>query len=126
MDLEIRGRSAVITGASKGIGRTVAERLAAEGVNVHLVARTVKTLETAVSELKDRYGVDAGYSALDLSVSSNVDRLFADYSGTIDILVNNAGAIPGGSIDRVDEPTWRQAWDLKVFGYINMKPGRQH
>ena len=87
MDLEIRGRSAVITGASKGIGRTVAERLAAEGVNVHLVARTVKTLETAVSELKDRYGVDAGYSALDLSVSSNVDRLFADYSGTMDILV---------------------------------------
>ncbi|MEC8962839.1 MAG: SDR family NAD(P)-dependent oxidoreductase, partial [Pseudomonadota bacterium] len=120
MDLRIRGRSAVITGASKGIGRAVAERLAAEGVNVHLVARTVKTLETAVSELKDRYGVDAGYSALDLSVSSNVDHLFADYSGTIDILVNNAGAIPGGSIDRVDEEAWRQAWDLKVFGYINI------
>lgn len=120
MDLRIRGRSAVITGASKGIGRAVAERLAGEGVNVHLVARTATTLETAASELKDRYGVDAGYSALDLSVSSNVDQLFAEYSGTIDILVNNAGAIPGGSIDRVDEATWRQAWDLKVFGYINI------
>ena len=120
MDLNIRGRSAVITGASKGIGRAVADRLAAEGVNVHLVARTVETLETAVCELKDRYGVDARYSALDLSVSSNVDHLFADYFGTIDILVNNAGAIPGGSIDRVDEATWRQAWDLKVFGYINI------
>ena len=120
MDLKIRGRSAVITGASKGIGRSVAERLAAEGVNVHLVARTVAALETATSELKDRYGVDAGFSALDLSVSSNVDQLFAEYSGTIDILVNNAGAIPGGSIDRVDEATWRQAWDLKVFGYINL------
>ena len=65
MDLRIRGRSAVITGASKGIGRAVAERLAAEGVNVHSVARTVKTLEVAAAELKGRYGVDAGYSALD-------------------------------------------------------------
>ena len=82
MDLRIRGRSAVITGASKGIGRAVAERLAAEGVNVHLVARTVATLETAASELKDRYGVDVGYSALDLSVSSNIHQLFTEYSGT--------------------------------------------
>ena len=120
MDLTIRGRSAVITGASKGIGRAVAERLAAEGVNVHLVARTVTTLETVASELRDKYDVEVGISALDLSVSSNVDQLFAEYSGTIDILVNNAGAIPGGSIDRVDEATWRQAWDLKVFGYINI------
>ena len=120
MDLKIRGRSAVITGASKGIGRAVADRLAAEGVNVHLVARTETALETTASELQDRYGVDAGYSALDLAVSSNVDQLFAEYSGAIDILVNNAGAIPGGNIDRVDEATWRQAWDLKVFGYINM------
>ncbi|HAD38233.1 MAG TPA: short-chain dehydrogenase [Gammaproteobacteria bacterium] len=119
MDLNIRGRSAVITGASKGIGRAVAERFAAEGVNVHLVARTVTALDTAVDELKDKYGVDAGFSALDLSVSANVDQLFAKYVGTIDILVNNAGAIPGGGIDRVDEATWRQAWDLKVFGYIN-------
>ena len=116
MDLKIRGRSAVITGASKGIGRAVAERLAAEGVNIHLVARTVTARETAAAELKDRYGVEVGISALDLSVSSNVDQLFAEYSGTIDILVNNAGAIPGGSIDRVDEATWRQAWDLKGFG----------
>ena len=120
MDLTIRGRSAVITGASKGIGRAIAERLATEGVNVHLVARTVTTLETAAAELKDKYDVEVGFSALDLSISSNVDQLFSDYSGTIDILVNNAGATPSGSIDQVDEVTWRQAWDLKVFGYINM------
>ena len=120
MDLKIGGRSAVITGASKGIGRAIVERLATEGVNVHLVARTVTTLETAAAELKDKYDVEVGFSALDLSISSNVDQLFADYSGTIDILVNNAGATPSGSIDQVDEATWRQAWDLKVFGYINM------
>ncbi|HIC73355.1 MAG TPA: SDR family NAD(P)-dependent oxidoreductase [Alphaproteobacteria bacterium] len=120
MDLNIRGRKAVITGASKGIGRAVADRLAAEGTDVHLVARTVATLEAAVSELKTDYGIKASFSALDLSESTNVDQLFADRSDPIDILVNNAGAIPGGSMDLVDEDTWREAWDLKVFGYINM------
>jgi hypothetical protein len=57
--------------------------------------------------------------ALDLSDGRNVDRLAAECPD-IDILVNNAGAIPGGDIAEIDEQRWRQAWDLKVFGYINM------
>ena len=57
--------------------------------------------------------------ALDLSDSRNVDKLAAECADT-DILVNNAGAIPGGNIAQIDEARWREAWDLKVFGYINM------
>ena len=53
------------------------------------------------------------------SDSRNVDKL-ADECADIDILVNNAGAIPGGDIAAIDEARWREAWDLKVFGYINM------
>ena len=57
--------------------------------------------------------------AADLSDSANVDQLARDFPD-IDILVNNAGAIPGGALLDVTEATWRKAWDLKVFGYINM------
>ena len=57
--------------------------------------------------------------AADLSDSRNVDKLAREFPD-IDILVNNAGAIPGGSLLDVSEETWRKAWDLKVFGYVNM------
>ena len=66
-----------------------------------------------------RHQVKVTVHALDLSESSNVAALVEDVAD-LDILVNNAGAIPGGPIEVVDEATWRKAWDLKVFGYINM------
>ncbi len=66
-----------------------------------------------------KYVVDINVHTLDLSDSLNVDRLI-DVAGDIDILVNNTGAIPVGSVADVDESRWREAWDLKVYGYINM------
>ncbi|MGK2915032.1 MAG: short-chain dehydrogenase/reductase [Porticoccaceae bacterium] len=118
MDIDLRGRTAVITGASRGIGRAVAAGLAAEGCHLHLVARTAEDLERARTELASEHGVDIHIHALDLAVSANVDAL-VDRCGGVDILVNNAGAIPAGSLAAVDEATWRAAWDLKVFGFIN-------
>jgi NAD(P)-dependent dehydrogenase (short-subunit alcohol dehydrogenase family) len=56
---------------------------------------------------------------MDIAYSPNVDRL-AELHPAIDILVNNAGAIPGGNLSEIDDTRWRQSWDLKVFGYINM------
>jgi NAD(P)-dependent dehydrogenase (short-subunit alcohol dehydrogenase family) len=66
-----------------------------------------------------RWNVRAEVHALDMSDSRNVDRL-AELHPDIDILVNNAGAIPGGNLQDIDEARWREAWDLKVYGYINM------
>ena len=119
MDLNLRGRTALITGASKGIGIASAEALAAEGVNVILVARTLADLDAAQEKIAGRHNVSVQRHAYDLSDSRNVDRLVAAHPD-IDILVNNAGAIPGGDLWQVNEDHWREAWDLKVFGYINM------
>ena len=122
MDLNLSGKSALITGASKGIGLACAARLLREGTHVHLVARTEADLINAQDQLQQLASADSAgvtYTAADLSDSQQVDALCRNQTD-LDILVNNAGAIPGGSLDDVDEARWREAWDLKVFGYINM------
>lgn len=119
MDLGLEGKSALVTGASKGIGLACAISLAREGCSVHLVARTETDLAAAQSLIAAQANVVVTYDALDLSQSAAVTQLCSAHSD-IDILVNNAGAIPAGSLLDIEEDTWRQAWDLKVFGYINM------
>jgi hypothetical protein len=119
MDLKLAGKTALVTGASKGIGRAAAEALAAEGCHVILVSRTAADLAAAKQAIAQSAKVTVNTVAADLSDSGNVDRLAREFPD-IDILVNNAGAIPGGKLLDVDETTWRKAWDLKVFGYINM------
>ena len=121
MDLELRGKRALVTGASKGIGFGVANTLAAEGVNLIVAARTEGHLAAAAEQIRGDHGVDVEVVPGDLSNSADQRRLAAIASAApLDIVVNNAGAIPAGSVDLVDEATWRQAWDLKVFGYINL------
>lgn len=119
MQLNLQGKTALVTGASKGIGRAIANVLAEEGCHLHLVARTNTDLAAVRDALCARHQVSITIHPLDLSVGGNVRALIAACPD-IDILVNNAGAIPGGTLDAVDEARWRAAWDLKVFGYINM------
>ena len=119
MDLNLTGRSALITGASKGIGRAIAELLAAEGCHLHLVARSRADLESARDQIASRHGVRVKTHPMDLAERGRAKELAAKCS-EIDILVNNAGSIPRGSVEEIDEDRWRAAWDLKVFGYINL------
>ena len=119
MDLKLRGRRALITGSSKGIGLAIAQALAAEGCDVLLVARTQSELDKVTAKIRADHGVDAKGHAADLSDSAAVKRV-ADNCGDVDILVNSVGAVPRGTLLEIDEARWRNAWDLKVFGTINM------
>ena len=119
MDLGLKGKTAVITGGSKGIGYAIAEELAREGVDLRLSARSKDELTLAADKLTSRFGVQVGIHPVDLSVRNDRDA-FARKSADTDILINCAGAIPGGSLDQVGEDQWRAAWDLKLFGYIGI------
>ena len=119
MELGLSGKSVLITGGSQGIGLATAKGFAAEGARLHLVSRSKSKLEAARKEVRAVAPVDVHIYPFDLSDSANIDELVAQCP-EIDILVNNAGAVPGGDILSIDEETWRQAWDLKIFGYINM------
>jgi 3-oxoacyl-[acyl-carrier protein] reductase len=119
MDLALTGRRALVTGASKGIGRAIALSLATEGCHLDLVARTAADLDALASEITSAHDVQVATHARDLGVSDQVTELVAGLD-EVDLVVNNAGAIPTGSLADVDEETWRHAWDLKVFGYVNL------
>lgn len=119
MDLRLKGRSALITGSSKGIGLAIARALAEEGCNVILVARTQSDLDAAARQIRSDFGVGAKAIAADLSKSNEVRKIAAQ-AGELDILVNSAGAIPRGTLLEIDEERWRKAWDLKLFGAINL------
>lgn len=117
MNLDLSGRTALVTGGSKGIGLAVAKALAAEGCRLHLAARNPADLERAAAAIRQAHGVEVRVHASDLSQAAAAEAL-AEASEGVDILVNNAGAIPGGALDAIDDATWRRSWDLKVFGYV--------
>lgn len=119
LDLQLTGKTALITGASKGIGLAVAHGLAAEGCDLHLAARSVAPMHEAASAIRAQHGVAVSVHALDLSSTAAMERLAGAAAGS-SILVNNAGDIPAGTLQEVDDVAWRAGFDLKVFGYITL------
>ena len=118
MDMKLAGKTVLVTGGSRGIGFACAMGFAAEGCTVHIASRSKESLEAAREKIRARHNVPVEIHPADFS-NGDTARRVVEAVGHADILVNNAGAIPQGDIFGMTEPKWREAWDLKVFGYIN-------
>jgi 3-oxoacyl-[acyl-carrier protein] reductase len=120
MDLGIRGKKALVCGASSGLGYACAEALAAEGVSLVIVARTVGPLQDAVSRLRAIEGsgtVDC--VAADVSNADDRARIFAAHPD-FDIVVTNAGGPPPGDFRQWDQATWHKAIDANMLAPIEL------
>jgi 3-oxoacyl-[acyl-carrier protein] reductase len=119
MDLGISGKTALVTGGSRGLGRQCALSLAAEGVNVAICGRTKETLDRTAAELEG-LGVTAVPIVWDVSNTSTVKDLHAEIKsslGEIDILINNVGGSPvKGDLTQVPLDDFKATFDLNLFG----------
>jgi NAD(P)-dependent dehydrogenase (short-subunit alcohol dehydrogenase family) len=114
MDLGLQGKRALITGASRGIGKAIAARFAAEGCNLYLTARAPALLESTQKDLRAQWPVEIKTHACDLMQSGSPAAL-AERFGDADILINNAGATPTGPIEEATEDKWREGFELKLI-----------
>jgi NAD(P)-dependent dehydrogenase (short-subunit alcohol dehydrogenase family) len=122
--VSLRGRVCVVTGASRGLGRAIAELLAAEGMSLALCARGERQLHAAAETIREKYGIPVFKAALDVRAAAAVHEFAEDSRrvlGPAYALVNNAAVLgPVGRIDTVDLEAWRQAIEVNVAGVANL------
>ena len=126
MDLELKGKTAIITGGSVGIGLAVAEGLAAEGVDLVLVARDASRLEAVTTRIAETFGIRAHPIIADVSGSDGITRVIEDTAkvfGGVDILINNAGAGTNETIMEAPDEKWQHYWELHVMAAVRLARG---
>src|SRR3977135_2532280 len=116
MDLKLKGKTALVTGGSEGIGKGIALALAKEGVSVAICARRKEPLEAAAAEIAKESGVKI--VAIPAALTKDADaknfvQQGAKALGRVDIMVNNAGSAPGGVIETLTEEDWEKGLQLK-------------
>ena len=123
MDLGIKGRVAFVAASSKGLGLSVAESLATEGVNLAVCARGEEALTASAQRIRDNFGVEVLDRALDVTDFEAVTKFMNETRnrfGTIDICVTNAGGPPGGTFEDFSLDDWRKAFELSFLSTLHM------
>lgn len=121
MDLGLQGKTVLITGGSKGIGRACARLFASEGSDLALVARTPEPLEKTAAEISASTGRKVIPLSGDMSLQEDVDRVTKqaiEHLGGVDVLVTCAGSSPGGLMEQLTEEQWYSSLGLKFMGYV--------
>ncbi|WP_218090497.1 SDR family oxidoreductase [Paenibacillus solanacearum] len=126
MDLQLKGKAAVVTASSKGLGRAIAEQLAAEGASLLLCSRDEQSVCEVAARLQQAYGIEAAGMAVDLSSPEQIGWLVQqakDRFGTVDALVCNSGGPPSGSFLSLDEDAWMNAVQLNLMSVVRLTRG---
>ena len=126
MDLGLKRKVALVTAASKGIGKAIAMSLAAEGCEISICSRTKDDLLNTVAEIRRLYGIDPCWNVCDLNKLGDIENTISSttrHLGKIDILVNNCGGPIAGNLKDLDEENWHSAFDqvlLSVVRFCNL------
>jgi 3-oxoacyl-[acyl-carrier protein] reductase len=126
MDLGLKGKVAVVTGGSVGIGLAIAEGLAAEGVDLAIAARGAERVREEAGRLASRYGVRVEAVACDVATRAGTDTLIAAVSrafGGADILINNAGSGSNETVMEAPDDKWQAYWELHVMAAVRLARG---
>src|SRR5258707_10359076 len=121
MDLQLDGKTALVTGGSEGIGKGIARALAREGVDVAVGARRKDKLDQAAAEIAKETGRKVVAIPADLTKDADAKSFVAQGHkalGRVDIMVNNAGSAPGGVLEHLSEEDWDKGLQLKFMGYV--------
>lgn len=123
MDLGLRGKVALVTGGSKGIGFETALTLAKEGAQVAICARGEEQLQKAATVISGKTGAEVLYIQADVTLPDECQKVVAitvERFGRLDIVVNNAGTSAAGPFEKVTDELWENDLDLKLFAAIRI------
>lgn len=126
MDLELAGKSALVTGGSVGIGLAVSNALAAEGVNIAMCARNKERLAAEADGIRKKFGVEVLDFRADVSDPEEIRELISSIDksfGGVDILINNAGTGSEETIQEAPDEKWQHYWDLHVMAAVRLARG---
>ena len=122
MDTGLKGKVAVVTASSAGLGKAIAMAFGGEGVNVVMCSRNQERIEAAAADVRDQ-GAEVLALEVDVTRPEDIDRLIAsavDQFGGIDVLVTNAGGPPAGTFDRFDDEVWQNAFELTLMSAVRL------
>lgn len=124
--MKLQGKIAVITAASKGLGKGIALRFAREGARLLVASSNEANIQAAAKEIREATGADVTALAVDVSNKADIDKLVNTVQsvyGTVDILVNNAGGPPAGAFLDFDDEDWQKAFDLNLMSVVRVTRG---
>lgn len=126
MDMGLTGRGVLVTAASRGLGRAIAEAFASEGANVMIASRTEADLIRACSEIEAKTGRTVHYMVADVARPADIERLYAmagDRLGRLDVLITNAGGPPSGSFETMTEEKWESSFQTHLMSVVRLTQG---